>query len=175
MPTAAVVDLSGVLLAVFDLVELAANPIRRVGWVLVLLVALTGVLAAVACRRGVPVVDPGPKPPTRDGTISGRLTTEGDASRVVSRRVEVVNVATGDRRAVSTSNSGGFTIKVPPGKYRLNVELRPGEAIVKGPDTIDINSSDLDNDIVVVITAVPPKPHPADSIRNVDGLGAPIA
>lgn len=140
-----------------------------------MLVALAGVLAGVACRRGVPVMDPGPKPPTTDGTVSGRLTTEGDASRLVGRRVEVVNVATGDRRAVSTSTDGGFTIKVPPGKYRLQVELRPGEAIVKGPETIDVNPSDLDSNIVVVITAIPPKPHPADSIRNVEGLGAPIA
>ena len=151
------------------------NPIRRVCWTIVMLVALAGVLAGVACRRGVPVMDPGPKPPTTDGTVSGRLTTEGDASRLVGRRVEVVNVATGDRRAVSTSTDGGFTIKVPPGKYRLQVELRPGEAIVKGPETIDVNPSDLDSNIVVVITAIPPKPHPADSIRNVEGLGAPIA
>lgn len=151
------------------------HPIRRVGLILVMMVAVVGLLAGVACRRGVPVVDPGPKPPTTDGTISGRLTTEGDTARLVSRRVEAVNVATGDRRAVSTSNDGGFTIKVPPGKYRLQVELRPGEAIVKGPETIDINPSDMDNNIVVVISAVPPKPHPADSIRNTEGLGAPIA
>ncbi len=151
------------------------HPLRRVGLILVMMVAIVGLMSGVACRRGVPVVDPGPKPPTRDGTISGRLTTEGDASRLVSRRVEVVNVATGDRHAVSTSNDGGFTLKVPPGKYRLNVELRPGESIVKGPDTIDINPSDVDNNIVIVITALPPKPHPADSIRNLEGLGAPIA
>ncbi len=151
------------------------NRSRRVGYGLVMFVAVAGVLAGVACRRGVPVVDPGPKPPATDRTISGRLMTEGDASRLVGRRVEVVNINSGDRHAVSTTNNGGFTLKVPPGKYRLQVELRPGEAIVKGPDTIEIDPGDLDNDIAVVITTIPPKPHPADSIRNTDGLGSPIA
>lgn len=148
---------------------------RRFAWLVAILAAVIGGFAGVACRRGVPVLDAGEKPPTVDGTISGRLTTEGDASRLVSRRVEVVNLNTGDRKAVSTSSSGGFTLKVPPGKYRIQVELRPGEMIAKGPETVDINPSDVDNDIVIVITAAPPKPHPADSIRDTDGLGSPIA
>jgi hypothetical protein len=142
------------------------------------LAALTiaaGLLAVTACRRGVPVLDPGEAPPTMDGTISGRLTTAGGGSRLVGRRVEVVNVETGTRRSVSSSQDGGFTLKVPPGKYRLQVELRPGEAIVNGPETIDINRSDVDSSIVIEITAAPPRPHPADSTRGHEGLGSPIA
>lgn len=148
---------------------------RRETWLVAILVAMMGVLAGVACRRGVPVVDPGPNPPTQDGTISGRLSTSGDGTRLSARRVEAINVATGDRRAVSTSADGGFTLKVPPGKYRLHVELRAGEAIVKGPDTVDINASDLDSDIVIEIAVAPNRPHPADSTRGKEGLGAPIA
>jgi hypothetical protein len=154
---------------------------HRTSWttiVVAALVVLAGVISlgsVVACRRGVPVIDPGQDPPTVDGTISGRLTSRGDASRLVGRKVEVVNIQTGDRRAVSSSDTGAFTLKVPPGKYRLVIELRPGESIVKGPETIDINPSDMDNDIVVEISAVPGRPHPADSTRNTEGLGAPIA
>jgi hypothetical protein len=148
---------------------------HRLAWVIALLAAIIGGAAGVACRRGVPVLDAGPKPPTMDGTISGRLMTEDDASRLVSRRVEAVNINTGDTRAVSTSTDGGFTLKVPPGKYRLRIELRPGEAIAKAPETIDINPSDMDNDVEIVITPAPPKPHPADSVRDAEGLGAPIA
>lgn len=144
-------------------------------WLLALFVAIAGVAAGVACRRGVPVLDAGTKPPTLDGTISGRVTTESDSSRLVGRRVEVVNLSTGDRRAVSTSSNGGFTLKVPPGKYRLQVELRPGEAIAKAPDTIDINPSDLDSDVLIVVTVPQPTPHPADANRDTDRLGAPIA
>lgn len=148
---------------------------RRLSWVVAFLVAVASGAAGVACRRGVPVVDAGEKPPTVDGTISGRVTTEGDTARVESRRVEAVNLATGERRSVSTSTDGGFSLKVPPGKYRLQVELRPGEMIARGPDTIDINSSDMDSSLVIVVTAATPKPHPADSVRDTDGLGAPIA
>lgn len=148
---------------------------QRLAWVVAFLVVVITGIAGVACRRGVPVLDAGEKPPTVDGTISGRVMTENDSSRLSARRVEVVNIATGDRRVVSTSTNGGFTIKVPPGKYRLQVELRPGEKITKTPETIDINPSDMDSDIEVVITAAQPTPHPADSIRDTEGLGAPIA
>lgn len=148
---------------------------RRVTWLVAILVAVIIGVAGVACRRGVPVLDPGQRPSTTDGTISGRLTTEGDASRLSARRIEVVNLATGDRRSVSTASNGGFTLKVPPGTYRLQIELRPGETILKGPETIKINASDMDSDIVVVIAAAPSRPHPADSRRDTPGLGAPIA
>lgn len=101
--------------------------------------------------------------------------TPGDASRLPGRRIEVINVETGSRRSVSSNSAGAFTVKVPPGKYRLQVELRPGEAIVKAPETIDINPSDLDSDIVIEFAPGPTRPHPADSTRGTEGLGAPIA
>lgn len=155
--------------------ERRGDRMRRLTWVVALLVAVVSGAAGLACRRGVPVLDAGEKPPAVDGTISGRVTTEGDSARLGSRRVEVVNLGTGERRSVSTSTDGGFTLKVPPGRYRLQVELRPGEAIRKAPDTIDINPSDMDSDLVVVVAAAAPRPHPADSIRDTDGLGPPIA
>ena len=148
---------------------------RWAAWSIAIAVALVATLLGAACRRGVPVVDPGPRPPTQDGTISGRLMTPGDASRLSGRRVEVVNIQNGDSRSVSTASDGGFTVKVPPGKYRLKIELHPGEAIVRGPDTIDINPSDLDSDIVIEITAAPPRLRPVDNTRGSEGLGAPVA
>ena len=35
-------------------------------------------------------------------------------------------------------------MKVPPGKYKLEVELRAGERIVKEPGETEVNKSDLD-------------------------------
>ncbi len=40
--------------------------------------------------------------------------------------------------------AGGFSIPVPPGKYRLEVELQGAERILQSPGTLDINESDLD-------------------------------
>jgi hypothetical protein len=139
------------------------------------LAVLMSLGAASGCRRGVPVVDASAPPPTTDGTISGRVTTAGDASRLVGRKVEAINLTTGAKAGTTTSSMGGFSLKVPPGKYRLTVELRDGEALARPPGTIDINPSDLDHDVEVVVTPAIARPRQSDVMRSSDGLGAPIA
>jgi hypothetical protein len=107
-------------------------------------------ILAAACRPGVPVVDPSEKPPSLDGTVSGHLaTTAGD--RVPGRKIELVEINTGSRHSVMTDANGAFTVKVPPGKYRLDVELQAGERIEKAPKEIDINESDLDSNLEIII------------------------
>jgi hypothetical protein len=116
------------------------------------IVALLLILCAAAgCRQGVPVIDPGAKPPSVDGTISGRVIDEGSNVGLSTRRVDVTNVKTGARLSVTTDANGAFTIKVPPGTYRLQVELRSGETLAKAVDEIRINPSDLDANIEVVV------------------------
>ena len=83
------------------------------------LLLCVGALVAAACRTGVLVIDTGPKPPTQDGTIAGHVSTGGGAA-------------------------GTYTLKVPPGKYRIEVELRAGERLVKQPGETDVHKSDLD-------------------------------
>lgn len=110
-------------------------------------------VAAVAagCRTGVPVVDTGPKPPTRDGTIAGHVSAAG-GTPVVGRVVRAVAVDGGQKFETSTNNAGTYTLKVPPGRYRLEVELRSGEKLAKEPGETTINQSDLDpkRDFVIV-------------------------
>ncbi|MGH9331037.1 MAG: carboxypeptidase-like regulatory domain-containing protein [Vicinamibacterales bacterium] len=108
------------------------------------------VAVAAACRQGVPVVDPSARPPTTDGTISGRVTSAA-GTPLGARKLDFVNAATGATHSVSSDASGAFTIKVPPGKYRLKLELRSGETLEKPLGEIDINRSDLDNNIQVVV------------------------
>jgi hypothetical protein len=107
-------------------------------------------LVLAACRPGVPVVDPSAKPPSLDGTVSGHLATTG-GERVGGRKIELVEINTGSRHSVTTDANGAFTVKVPPGKYRLDVELQPGERVEKAPKQIDINESDLDSSLEIVI------------------------
>ena len=104
---------------------------------------------ALACRSGTPVIDPGDKPPTREGTIAGRVLTEGNTA-VVSRVVRAI-AADGTRHEATTNNAGGYSMKVPPGKYKLEVELREGERLIKGPGETEVNESDLDPDRSFVI------------------------
>ena len=98
------------------------------------------VLAAAGCHPG-PVVGPGGDQPV-GGTIAG-IVTDGNAA-VPGRKVTAVEVATGTRYDATTGVNGGYTIKVPQGTYRLEIELRPGEAIVEQPGETRVNRSDLD-------------------------------
>lgn len=109
------------------------------------LVALAMAIASVsACRRGVPVVDPGEPPPTTDGTISGTVRGPEGTSSIVGRQVEVINVDTGERQRTVTSNTGGFSFKVRPGKYRVEVATLAGESVIKRPGVMHVNRSDVD-------------------------------
>jgi hypothetical protein len=101
-----------------------------------------------------PVVDTGPRPPNPDGTIAGHVRTDTNVP-VVSRVVRAVPLDGGDPYDTTTSSTGSYTMKVRPGRYRLELELRPGERIVKEPGDTDINQSDLDPDRDFVIAAAP--------------------
>jgi hypothetical protein len=107
-------------------------------------------LTLVGCHPG-PVIDTGPKPPAVGGTIAGIVSTDANAA-VAGRKVTAINRETGTRYDVTTGTNGGYTIKVPEGTYRVEVELLPGEAIAKQPGEIRVNRSDLDPGRDFVIT-----------------------
>jgi hypothetical protein len=120
-----------------------------------LVVLTAGVVFVVACRTGVPVVDTGPKPPTQDGTIAGHVTTGDGAVPVTTRVVRAISVESGRKFETTTNNAGTYSLKVPPGHYRLEVELRPGEKLVKQPGETEVHKSDLDPNRDFVITVAP--------------------
>ena len=106
-----------------------------------------------ACYSSRPVIDTGAKPKVQEGTIAGHVRTDGDAP-LVSRVVRAVPVDGSSPHETSTNEAGSYTLKVPPGRYRLEVELRPGERIVKQPGENEVNPSDLDPGRNFVISAV---------------------
>jgi hypothetical protein len=55
-----------------------------------------------------------------------------------------VDTASGAKFEATTGANGGYTIKVPEGTYRLELEVRPGEKVAKQPDETRVNRSDLD-------------------------------
>ena len=114
------------------------------------LVLALAALGAAACRLGQPIIDTTPGKNTTPGTIAGNLrTNNGDP--LVGRAVHAIDTTTGQRYSAETGVTGGFSIKVPPGKYRLEVELRGVETVAQEPGVIDINASDLDTDLNVVV------------------------
>lgn len=107
-------------------------------------------LATAACHPG-PVVGVGSKPANVGGTIAGIVSTSTNTA-VPGRKVTAVETATGMRYEATTGENGGYTIKVPEGTYRLELELRAGESITKQPGETHVNRSDLDPRRNFVIT-----------------------
>lgn len=89
------------------------------------------------------------------GTIAGIVTTADSAIAVPGRKVSAVDASSGKRFEATTATNGGYTIKVPEGTYRIDIELHQGEALAKRPEETHINNGDLDPHRDFVITAAP--------------------
>jgi hypothetical protein len=114
------------------------------------LALLIGVLAAAgACHPG-PVINTGGN--TVGGTIAGIVSTDGKVP-LPSRKVTAINTVTGEKFETTTGMNGGYTIKVPQGTYRLEVEVREGERIARQPGETRVQTSDLDPQRHFEITA----------------------
>jgi carboxypeptidase family protein len=100
-------------------------------------------LVVSACHPG-PVIDAGAKQPPVGGTIAGLVTTADRSVAVPGRVVSAIETTTGARFEATTADNGGYTMKVPQGTYRLDVELHAGETLVKRPDETRVRNSDLD-------------------------------
>ena len=118
-------------------------------------IALVVLLLSLGCGPRGPVFGAGDTPPGVGGTIAGVVKTADGSAALSARKVTAINADTGARFEASTASNGGYTIKVPKGKYRLEVELRPGETLSGQPGSTDINVGDLDarRDFMVTVTA----------------------
>jgi hypothetical protein len=139
------------------------------------IVGTLALLSIAACRSGMPVLDPSDRPSNVDGTISGVVRGPEGTSRVDGREVAVINVETGERLRATTNEAGGFTFKVKPGKYRVEVALLQGEVITKRPGVISVNRSDVDAHADFVVSGGGVSRPRFRAPRTDDGLGSPIA
>ena len=108
-----------------------------------LTIALGSVLVLMAgCRGAVVTTDPGLN---AGGTIAGIVRATEGSVPLATRKVTAIHEPSGARYETTTGANGGYTIKVPQlGRYRIEVELRDGEAVAKRPDDTEINNGDLD-------------------------------
>jgi hypothetical protein len=104
---------------------------------------VAAVLLSLACHPVRPVVDPGERPAV-DGTISGMVTASGGAVPVSGRKITAINAKTGAKVEASTTSMGAYTMRVPPGTYRLEMELRSGETVATAPEPTEVEPGDLD-------------------------------
>jgi hypothetical protein len=109
--------------------------------------SLCAVLVLAACRSGVPLLNTTAAPPLVAGTITGTLSGEDGKTGIQGRKVTAINLETGARATAVTSETGGYTLKVAPGKYRMEVELAVGETVVKDEGTFTVSKSELQHDV----------------------------
>ena len=85
------------------------------------------------------------------GTISGMVGDGSEAAR--GSQGDRSEVGTGARFDTSSTSTGGYTVEVPAGTYRLEVELRAGEALASAPQPTEVDAGDLDagRDFVVTV------------------------
>ena len=115
------------------------------------------VVSLIACSasRG-PVIGSGSKAADIGGTISGVVRASEGSVPLVGRRVTAIEVTTGAKYESSTASNGGYTMKVPTGRYRLELQLRPGESLSKQPEETQIDTSDVDAGRDFFVTSKPP-------------------
>ena len=102
-----------------------------------------------AARHGRPILG-GSTIPNPTGTILGNVTST-TGTPLEGRRVSVINMANEAHYDVTTAKDGGYTIKVPPGRYRLEVELRGGDQLAKQPPQTTVTVGDVDEELDFVI------------------------
>ena len=110
-------------------------------------------MSVAACHPVRPIIDTGDKPPAAGGTIAGLVSTADETIPLTNRKVTVVNTSTGARYDATTAINGGYTIRVPAGTYRIEVELRAGEVVTKQPSPTSVGNGDLDAGRDFTITA----------------------
>jgi hypothetical protein len=114
-----------------------------------------GALGTAGCVPRGPVLGTGEETPAATGTISGVVRDAAANAPLAGRVVTATEVTTGAKYEASTSTTGGYTMKVPTGRYRLAVELRGGETIAEEPAELTLSVSDLDaaRDFVITVKA----------------------
>ena len=91
----------------------------------------------------------------RGGTIAGLVSATDKSVALTGRKVTAIETTTNARYDTTTAANGGYTIQVPDGTYRIELELRAGETLSKRPGDTRVNNGDLDpaRDFVVTIKA----------------------
>jgi hypothetical protein len=154
----------------------AAACVRRSGFVALTSVTLTvmALLSLTGCRSALPShTDPEAAAPV-DAMLRGTIRASASIP-VDGRTVEFVNVATGQRQSTTTTDGGGFSMRLAPGKYRVELVLRGGESVVQWPGIIELDPSDPDVRADFVVTPGRLSRPRGPAYRIADGLGSPIA
>jgi hypothetical protein len=88
------------------------------------------------CRTAAPLI--GAEEVPARATVAGKLTGPRGSGPIDGRLVSAVEVTPGARYSTKTHLSGGFSLLLPPGRYRLEVALVPAERVVQDPGVLEL-------------------------------------
>ena len=97
----------------------------------------------LAACHAAPIAYKGQAVPGVGGTISGVVRSAAGTS-LAGRKVTAIDTNTSARFEGTTAANGGYTIQVPAGMYRIELQLMPGEVITTQPPPTRIDVGDLD-------------------------------
>jgi hypothetical protein len=118
--------------------RLQGQPLPGVAALLSMVVVLSG---ATACRSVA--VHPGDENTSANGTLSGTARGPGGVDPAQGRQVEATEVDTGRRYTTETNVAGGYSLMLPAGRYRLELQLEPGESLLEKPGVVTVEPSKL--------------------------------
>jgi hypothetical protein len=81
--------------------------------------------------------------PSARGTVTGAVHGPDGIDPVKGRLVEAVELESGRRVHTETNAFGEYTLLLPPGQYRIEVVLGPGEGVVKDPGVVRMRPGEL--------------------------------
>jgi hypothetical protein len=105
-----------------------------------------------ACSLNKPVAGTGERSTATNGTLAGLVSTDAGKTPVSGRKVTATNTATNAHFDTTTATDGGYTLRLPAGRYAIDVELQAGERLEKRPEPTDLGAGDLDAGRDFVIT-----------------------
>ena len=146
----------------------------RLTWFTVGVGTMLVVASLAGCGRVVPVDHTASRLAPAGGTISGTVRGRDSSAARDGRVVEVVNIADDQRHRTTTNSGGGFTIKVKPGKYRVELTLRDGEVLEKQPGVLNVDRSE-DGARADFLIGGRRAARPRGGTKSDVGLGSPIA
>lgn len=131
------------------------------------------IFSVSACQRGMTSMQQAATT-LEQGTITGTVTGIERQSVVANREVHVVDTGTGRRQRATTDASGGFTFKVRPGRYRVEIALRDGESVLRTPGVMHVIASDADAHADFIIGTSRRSRARSPAFKTDPGLGPPI-
>ena len=114
-----------------------------------LLIALCASLTGPGCISAFYGRSPATNP---KGTIAGTIRGANNGRPASNRSVIAIDTKTGKQYSTRLNDVGDYTFFLPPGRYRIQVPLGPGETIARLPDPISLGGAALKVGVDLVLT-----------------------